>query len=35
MYPVTGAYGGAILNPWLKIPTKFVNLLPCHNSFLL
>lgn len=24
MYPVAGASGGAILSPWLSIPTKFV-----------
>jgi hypothetical protein len=34
MYPVTGAYGGAILSPWLKIPTKLVKRDPCHSSCL-
>jgi hypothetical protein len=34
MYPVTGASGGAILNPCFKIPTQFVSRDPCHNSFL-
>ena len=34
IYPVTGASGGAILNPWLKIPTQFVSREPCHNNIL-
>ena len=34
MYPVTGASGGAILKPWLMIPTQFVKRDPCHNNIL-
>jgi hypothetical protein len=34
MYPVTGASGGAILNPCFKIPTQFVSRDPCHSNFL-
>ena len=34
MYPVTGASGGAIRNPWFSIPTQFVSLEPCHRSIL-
>ena len=34
MYPVTGASGGAILSPWLSIPTQFVNRDPCQSSIL-
>ena len=31
---MTGASGGAILNPWLKIPTQLVSLDPCHSNCL-
>ena len=34
IYPVTGASGGAILSPWLKIPTQLVSRDPCHSSIL-
>ena len=34
MYPVTGASGGAILNPWLRMPTQLVRREPCHSSCL-
>ena len=31
---MTGASGGAILNPWLTIPTQLVKRDPCHNNIL-
>lgn len=34
MYPVTGASGGAILRPLLKIPTQLVSREPCHSNIL-
>ncbi len=30
--PLTGASGGAILNPSAIIPTKLLILDPCHNN---
>ena len=32
IYPVAGASGGAILSPWLSIPTKFVNREPAEDK---
>ena len=35
MYPVTGASGGAILSPWLRMPAQLESREPCHSSILL
>lgn len=32
IYPVAGASGGAILNPWLRIPTKLVSREPVERE---
>ena len=34
MYPVTGASGGAIRSPWLRIPIQLVRRDPCHSNIL-
>jgi len=34
MYPVTGASGGAMRSPLLRMPTMLVSRDPCHNNIL-